>query len=115
MLLLNNRYVAIFASDVHLPSCLMRITVCSALLLQVYHWDISESHELASFVFERFQSLRGDIVLSYQVSEDSRWCLLCTVAVGSFDGSMQLFSVDKKASQVVPGHAGWLTNSSYSR
>lgn len=46
------------------------------------------------------------------MSGDAKWCLLMGIRAGSnqnIDGQMQLYSVDKRVSQVLPGHTGVFT------
>ncbi|KAK7235859.1 clathrin heavy chain [Aureococcus anophagefferens] len=51
----------------------------------------------------------GTQVINYQVSPDEKWCLLMGIsqaAGGVIQGNMQLYSVEKKVSQTLQGHAG---------
>ena len=78
----------------------------------VFHWSI-EGESPPQKVFDRHQSLaEGVQIINYQVSGDAKWCLLMGIkagANGSIDGQMQLYSVDKRVSQVLQGHAGVFT------
>ena len=47
-------------------------------------------------------------VLTYDTTEDMKWCLLGGIAAGAdncIDGNMQLYSAEKKVSQPLTGHA----------
>ena len=50
----------------------------------------------------------GPQVISYQVSGDKKWLLLVGIkkGAGGIEGQMQLYSVEKKISQPLKGHAG---------
>jgi clathrin heavy chain len=51
----------------------------------------------------------GTQIINYQISGDNKWCLLIGIsqgAGGAIEGNMQLFSIDKKVSQVLQGHSG---------
>ena len=78
----------------------------------VFHWSI-EGESPPQKVFDRHQSLaEGVQIINYQVSGDAKWCLLMGIkagANGSIDGQMQLYSVDKRVSQVLQGHTGVFT------
>ena len=60
--------------------------------------------------FDRNASLgSGTQIISYQTSDDGKWCLLVGISQGdggAIVGNMQLYSKDKKVSQVLQGHAG---------
>lgn len=75
----------------------------------VYHWKCVEADSKPVKVFDRHPSLPPSMqVINYQVSDDMKWCLLGGIAAGennSINGNMQLYSVDKKVSQPLQGHA----------
>ena len=78
----------------------------------VFHWSI-EGESAPTKVFDRHQSLaEGVQIINYQVSGDGKWCLLMGIKAGAggmIDGTMQLYSVDKRVSQVLSGHTGVFT------
>jgi clathrin heavy chain len=89
------------------PSLIALVTATS-----VYHWSIEGSSEPQK-VFDRNAALgAGTQIINYHLSPDSKWCLLGGIsqgAGGAIVGSMQLYSMDKKVSQVLSGHAGCFT------
>jgi clathrin heavy chain len=78
----------------------------------VYHWSI-EGESAPVKLFDRHQSLaEGVQIINYQVSSDKKWCLLMGIKAGAggvIDGQMQLYSVDKRVSQVLQGHTAVFT------
>ena len=64
-------------------------------------------------VFDRNPALgAGTQIISYQTSDDNKWFLLVGISQGpngGIAGNMQLYSKDKKVSQVLQGHAGAFT------
>jgi len=86
------------------PSTLAMVTATS-----VYHWAMSGSEDPVK-VFDRHQSLGANCqIINYQFSPDSKWCLLGGISAGAngiVNGNMQLYSIEKKVSQPLQGHAG---------
>ncbi|OQS04982.1 clathrin heavy chain [Thraustotheca clavata] len=78
----------------------------------VYHWSI-EGDSPPSKQFDRHANLGPNTqIISYETSADNQWLLLVGIAAGEggrIDGNMQLYSKDKKVSQVLQGHAGTFT------
>lgn len=79
----------------------------------VYHWSI-EGESPPQKVFDRHEKLAdGSQIINYQVSGDGKWCLLMGIKAGAVanvvDGIMQLYSVDKRVSQILNGHTGVFT------
>ena len=59
--------------------------------------------------FPRDASLGGAQIIDFQISSNNKWLLLVGIrkgAAGGIDGNMQLYSVAKKVSQPLTGHAG---------
>jgi len=85
------------------PSNLALITATS-----VYHWAL-DGTSAPEKVFERHQSLGPNCqIINYKVSPDGKWCVLGGISVGTANavhGTMQLYSVEKKVSQPLQGHA----------
>jgi len=84
-------------------------TLAMVTATSVYHWSlVGESAPVK--VFDRHQSLGSQTqIINYQVSPDNKWCLLGGISAGAGGvvlGNMQLFSVEKKVSQPLTGHAG---------
>jgi len=74
----------------------------------VYHWSIEGSEEPVK-MFDRHQSIGPSTqIINYHVSPDGKWCLLGGISQGSegINGNMQLYSIEKKVSQPLQGHAG---------
>ena len=47
-------------------------------------------------------------IINYDVSDDGKWCLIGGIAAGAnntINGNMQLYSLEKKVSQPLTGHA----------
>jgi clathrin heavy chain len=78
----------------------------------VFHWSI-EGDTPPQKLFDRHQSLaEGVQIINYQFSGDGKWCLLMGIKAGTaglIDGQMQLYSVEKRVSQVLNGHTGVFT------
>ena len=79
----------------------------------VHHWNLEKSGDsVPSKMFERGGKLADPTtqIISYAVNADSSWCLLTGISTPdggkTIDGSMQLFSVEKKQQQLLEGHAG---------
>lgn len=78
----------------------------------IYHWSV-EGDSAPQKIFDRHANLgSGTQVINYEISHDSKWCLLVGIAAGEggkINGNMQLYSVEKKVSQVLQGYAGGFT------
>lgn len=75
-----------------------------------YHWTIEgESPPLK--VFDRHGSLQGCQIINYRASADLKWLLLVGISAvgGAVKGAMQLYSVERKVSQPIEGHAAAFT------
>ena len=72
----------------------------------VYHWSM-EGDSQPQKVFDRHPSLAGCQIINYRTDKSQKWLLL--VGIQSQEnrvvGSMQLYSVDRKVSQPIDGHA----------
>lgn len=76
----------------------------------VFHWN-AEGTAPPTKVFDIAPELLAALqIINYQLSSDGRSCLLAAIAngtaPGTFDGIMQLFSVDKAESEILHGHCG---------
>jgi hypothetical protein len=79
----------------------------------VFHWSIG-GDDAPVKVFDRNPAVTdGCQIINYQVSEDSKWSLLCAISAGAvpgeINGNMQLFSIEKGVSQMLQGHSGCFT------
>mmetsp|Transcript_26943 Transcript_26943/g.41276 ORF Transcript_26943/g.41276 Transcript_26943/m.41276 type:complete len:1727 (-) Transcript_26943:146-5326(-) len=74
----------------------------------VYHWPLEGAGAPAK-VFDRHQSLGPNTqIINYKVSPDGKWCVLGGISAGAggaVNGNMQLYSIEKKVSQPLQGHA----------
>jgi clathrin heavy chain len=74
----------------------------------VYHWPL-DGQMPPSKLFDRLDKLGPNTqIINYRVSPDGKWCLLGGISAGpggTVDGNMQLFSMEKKVSQHLTGHA----------
>ena len=75
----------------------------------IYHWSLSGADDPVK-LFDRHPSLGANCqVINYQYSPDSKWCLIGGISAGAggtVNGNMQLYSIEKKVSQPLQGHAG---------
>jgi len=73
----------------------------------VYHWNTEDATSEPVKVFERHTSLNDCQIINYRTDRSGKW--LCVVGIaqreGRIVGAMQLYSVDKKVSQAIEGHA----------
>ncbi|KAL9179678.1 hypothetical protein ACHAXT_008968 [Thalassiosira profunda] len=86
------------------PNNLALVTATS-----VFHWS-AEGAGAPAKVFDRHPTIGANTqIINYQVSPDAKWCLLGGISAGQgggVNGNMQLYSVEKKVSQPLQGHAG---------
>ncbi|CAM9388478.1 unnamed protein product [Ascophyllum nodosum] len=74
----------------------------------VFHWSM-EGDAGPQKMFNRDAKLEGCQVIGYNVSADGKWCLAIGIfqaSPGVIAGTMQLYSVDKRVSQILNGHTG---------
>uniref|UniRef100_A0AAQ4RS25 Clathrin heavy chain n=1 Tax=Gasterosteus aculeatus aculeatus TaxID=481459 RepID=A0AAQ4RS25_GASAC len=72
----------------------------------VYHWSMEGDSQPAK-VFDRHASLLGCQIINYRTDEQQKWLLLIGISAqqNRVVGAMQLYSVDRKVSQPIEGHA----------
>ncbi|KAI4902079.1 hypothetical protein NFI96_027316, partial [Prochilodus magdalenae] len=72
----------------------------------VYHWSM-EGDSQPIKIFERHASLAGCQIINYRTDEAQKWLLLIGISAqqNRVVGAMQLYSVDRKVSQPIEGHA----------
>ncbi|KAG7385041.1 hypothetical protein PHYPSEUDO_001977 [Phytophthora pseudosyringae] len=84
-------------------------TIALVTASAVFHWSI-EGDSPPAKIFDRHANLgAGTQIISYEASGDNQWMLLVGISQGEggrIVGNMQLYSMDKKVSQVLQGHAG---------
>jgi len=87
--------------------------ICSQ---DVYHWNLEVANSAPEKIFQRGGKLAEATtqVISYAASSPPSWCLLTGISTQdqgrTIDGSMQLYSVEKKQQQLLEGHAGCFGN-----
>ncbi|TKS81266.1 Clathrin heavy chain 1 [Collichthys lucidus] len=72
----------------------------------VYHWSM-EGDSQPIKVFDRHSSLAGCQIINYRTDAKQKWLLLIGISAqqNRVVGAMQLYSVDRKVSQPIEGHA----------
>jgi len=77
--------------------------------VSVYHWSL-DGQSAPVKMFDRHPSIGPNSqIINYQASPDGKWLLLGGISAGAggaVNGNMQLYSVEKKVSQPLQGHAG---------
>ena len=77
----------------------------------VAHWDAMGSGSAPTKVFDRHATLEGAQIINYRASGDGQWLVLVGIlpdnTPGAFriKGAMQLYSVARRVSQPIEGHA----------
>lgn len=74
----------------------------------VFHWSM-EGESGPRKIFDRQQWAEGSSVISYRTDGSMNWCMLLGLGRGddgSVKGLMQLYSVERNASQSIEAHAG---------
>ena len=77
----------------------------------VYHWSM-EPNTQPQKMFDRHASLSGCDIVNYRCDESQKWLLLSGYAArnNQIAGQMQLYSVEKKMTQALEGHACCFTS-----
>lgn len=72
----------------------------------VFHWSM-EGESQPVKMFDRHASLAGCQIINYRTDQQHRWLLLIGISAqqNRVVGAMQLFSVERKVSQPIEGHA----------
>ncbi|CAL8129685.1 unnamed protein product [Orchesella dallaii] len=73
----------------------------------VYHWSM-EGDSTPQKMFDRHSSLAGTQIINYRTDPKQNWLLLVAISAqqNRVVGAMQLYSVERKVSQPIEGHAG---------
>lgn len=76
----------------------------------VFHWSM-EGDSLPLKMFDRHTSLNGCQIINYRTDHSLKWLLLIGISAqqNRVVGAMQLYSVDRKVSQPIEGHAAAFT------
>eukprot|EP01097_Dermamoeba_algensis_P002873 TRINITY_DN2141_c0_g1_i1.p1 TRINITY_DN2141_c0_g1~~TRINITY_DN2141_c0_g1_i1.p1 ORF type:complete len:348 (-),score=48.91 TRINITY_DN2141_c0_g1_i1:19-1008(-) len=88
------------------PSVLALVTATA-----VYHWSL-EDNQPTKF-FDRHQNLASCQIINYRVDKALKWGALIGLAAkeqNKFIGTIQLYSSEKKVSQVIEGHMAAFAN-----
>uniref|UniRef100_A0A7S3Q7D3 Clathrin heavy chain n=1 Tax=Chaetoceros debilis TaxID=122233 RepID=A0A7S3Q7D3_9STRA len=83
-------------------------TLAMVTATAVYHWTLAGTEDPVK-LFDRHASLGPNSqIINYCLSPDSKWALLGGISAGAggINGNMQLYSLEKKVSQPLQGHAG---------
>jgi len=84
-------------------------TLAMVTATSVYHWALEGAADPVK-LFDRHQSVGANTqIINYHMAPDGKWCLLGGISAGAngtVNGNMQLYSVEKKVSQPLQGHAG---------
>ncbi|CAB1109928.1 unnamed protein product [Ectocarpus sp. CCAP 1310/34] len=83
-------------------------TIALVTASAVFHWSMGGDSGPQK-IFNRDAKLEGCQVIGYNVSADGKWCLAVGIyqaSPGVIAGTMQLYSVDKRVSQILNGHTG---------
>jgi clathrin heavy chain len=85
-------------------------TIALVTPTSVYHWTMEGTSNPVK-VFDRHATLEGTQIINYKVDANEKWFLLIGISNkdGRVVGNMQLYSVEKKVSQAIEGHAGGFT------
>ncbi|XP_064613510.1 clathrin heavy chain 1 [Liolophura sinensis] len=72
----------------------------------VYHWSM-EGDSQPQKIFDRHSSLSGCQIINYRVDAKQQWLLVIGISAqqNRVVGAMQLYSVERKVSQPIEGHA----------
>ncbi|KAH8342243.1 clathrin heavy chain [Drosophila kikkawai] len=72
----------------------------------VFHWSM-EGDSMPQKMFDRHSSLNGCQIINYRCNASQQWLLLVGISALSsrVAGAMQLYSVERKVSQAIEGHA----------
>ncbi|TDG43186.1 hypothetical protein AWZ03_010390 [Drosophila navojoa] len=72
----------------------------------VYHWSM-EGDSMPQKMFDRHSSLNGCQIINYRCNASQQWLLLVGISAlpSRVAGAMQLYSVERKVSQAIEGHA----------
>ncbi|XP_056637615.1 clathrin heavy chain [Diorhabda sublineata] len=83
------------------PNTLALVTETS-----VYHWSM-EGDSVPTKMFDRHSSLNGCQIINYRTDPKQNWLLLVGISAqqSRVVGAMQLYSVERKCSQPIEGHA----------
>jgi clathrin heavy chain len=81
-------------------------TIALVTEASVYHWSM-EGDSTPQKIFDRHSSLAGCQIINYRTDASQNWLLLIGISAqqNRVVGAMQLYSVERKVSQPIEGHA----------
>ena len=81
-------------------------TIALVTKASIYHWSM-EGDSQPQKMFDRHPSLNDCQIINYRTDKSQKWLLLIGIQSqeNKIVGSMQLYSVDRKLSQPIEGHA----------
>ncbi|KAG2382938.1 hypothetical protein C9374_004905 [Naegleria lovaniensis] len=82
-------------------------TIAIVTATSVYHWSM-DGQSAPKKMFDRHQNLANATIINYRTDTNAQWLLLIGLARAednSTKGVMQLYSVEKKVTQAIDGHA----------
>ncbi|CAK8683084.1 clathrin heavy chain 1 [Clavelina lepadiformis] len=73
----------------------------------VYHWSMEGDSQQPVKMFDKHASLANCQIINYRTDEKQKWLLLVGISAQSnrVVGAMQLYSVERRVSQPIEGHA----------
>lgn len=74
----------------------------------VFHWRADDATSEPMKMFDRHASLVSSQIINYRADQAEEWLVLIGISAageGRVGGNMQLYSVEKKISQAIEGHA----------
>ncbi|KAK9476898.1 hypothetical protein V1514DRAFT_335500 [Lipomyces japonicus] len=74
----------------------------------IYHWDVFDSAQTVPVkITDRNVALNDNQIINYILDKDGKWSVLIGISQqqGRIAGTMQLYSLDRKQSQIIEGHA----------
>lgn len=74
----------------------------------VYHWRADDATSEPVKIFDRHDSLANSQIINYRADDSEEWLVLVGISAqdgGRVGGNLQLYSVTKKISQAIEGHA----------
>mmetsp|Transcript_28677 Transcript_28677/g.48179 ORF Transcript_28677/g.48179 Transcript_28677/m.48179 type:complete len:1757 (+) Transcript_28677:68-5338(+) len=78
----------------------------------VYHWSMEGTSDPLK-MFDRHANLANAQIINYKTDSSEKWLVLVGIAAqpdGRVGGQIQLYSVERKVSQPIEGHAASFTN-----
>jgi clathrin heavy chain len=85
-------------------------TIALVTETSVFHWSM-EGDSTPQKIFDRHSSLNGCQIINYRTDASQNWLLLIGISAqqNRVVGAMQLYSVERKVSQPIEGHAAAFT------